>query len=124
MAKLFEWNSESIWMKDIQKYASDILTKTVVAELTKASPECWSDNFDWLPVSQGNQKFTDAFAGYYSHVLGFHGCRPSNFSNYFRDGAKGQAADEIEEKFFRLFDDVSPALLKQAASALAMRKES
>lgn len=123
-ADLFDWNARETWLAEVARYARTLLTSRVQAKIAKSRPECWSDNFNWLPVIDGENRFAAAFASYYRYVRAFHGCRPIDLQSYFVDGLRGQTAEAIEAQFLALFQDVPKSALLEVIARFQDRKES
>lgn len=121
-ADLFDWNARATWLAEVPDYARSILTDRVQAKIARSRPECWSDNFAWLPVIDGENKFSAAFTWYYQHIRAFHGCRPTNFQSYFLHGLQCQSAEFIENQFLKIFEDVSVAATSQVVTEFRDRK--
>lgn len=120
--QLFDWNARDTWLSEVQEYARNLLTDRVHLRIARSKPECWSDDFNWLPIVDGERKFAIAFANYYSHIRAFHGCRPTNLQSYFRHGLRGQSAEIIEDHFRTIFADVPAAAVAQAVTEFRDRK--
>lgn len=122
--QLFDWAASASWLADIPDYAASILTPRVEAKIARVNPECWCDDFSWLPVEEGELQFFHAFAGHYQHIRAFHGCRPTDLNSYFEYGLQGQSAETIEAQFLSIFGDVPESKLQHALAEFSDRKES
>ena len=123
-ADLFDWNDRSAWLAEIPKYAAGILTSRVTSTINRIRPECWSDNFAWLPIDDGEDQFVNAFASHYRYIRAFHGCRPIDLKSYYEFGLQGQAAEVIEAQFISIFQDVPKSKLREALEDFKDRKGS
>lgn len=121
-ANLFDWNARETWLAEVPEYAGAFLTKQVQAKIAKSRPKFWSDDFAWLPVADGEEKFAAAFAAYYRHIRAFHGCRPVSLQSYFAEGLRGQTTEAIEAQFLDLFSDVPQQALHTALADFQDRK--
>jgi hypothetical protein len=121
---LFDWCAKDAWLAQVNDYAGGFLTASVRSKLAKSRPECWSDNFAWLPIEDGEERFASAFASYYRHIRAFHGCRPMNLGSYFSAGLHGQSAEAIENQFLELFHDVPRAKLDEVLVEFEDRRQS
>lgn len=123
-AALFDWLDRVTWLAEVPRYASAILTRQVQAKISRSRPECWSDNFAWLPAENGEERFLTAFANHYGRIRAFHGCRPADLKSYFDYGLHGQTAEILETQFLSIFRDLPEQKLREALAELKDRKES
>jgi len=120
--RVLDWRNRRAWLRAIPRYASLILTPDVRKRLEHARPDCWSDVMDWLPNHEHLVPiFCEALWSYYTHVKGFHGCRPESLSSYFENGLKGQAVESIVKKFHRIYADVPSGLRQRAIEQMHQR---
>lgn len=118
-SKVLDWRKRRSWLASIPYYAGDLLSAEITQELVQERPECWSDNFSWLPYSEDIlPEFVQRLTTYYSHFKGFHGCRPSSVRSYYERGLLGQNSDFLCDNFRQIFSDVPKKHLEAAIGQL------
>lgn len=120
--KLFDWFDSKTWLSEVSYYAEDFLSRRVQNQIKKSKPACWSDDFGWLPVVDGAEKFAASFARYYQSIRCFHGCRPESLESYYNNGLLGQAADSLESHFLEIYKDVPKHKLIEVITEFQSRK--
>jgi hypothetical protein len=114
---VLDWRAKRDWLSAINDYAPDILGENLLQKIRSSNiTGCWSDNMSWLPDPGIVDLVESRFRSHYSHVKGFHGCRPSSVRNYYEKGLVGQNKLSIENQFNEVFKGVSSDLLEQAIS--------
>lgn len=104
--RILDWRARRGWLSSIKHYAGDLLPAELRAELQATRPECWSDNLTWLPDHDDIvPEFCERFIDYYTHIKGFHGCRPTSLISYYENGIFGQKKDHIHKIFREVFAD-------------------
>jgi len=109
-------------MADVPAYTGRLLTRGVRSRLRQEQPECWSDDFNWLPIANGAEEFGSRFAGFYTHVRAYHACRPRDVGTYLTDGIQAQSAELIEQEFLSLFADAPRSMLESTLTEFHDRK--
>lgn len=120
----FDWNDKKSWISDINIYANDILTSKVRKSISLSRPECWSDDFSWLPISNGEERFAEVFKGHYDSIRSFHGCRPENIGSYYSNGVQGQSSEVLHQRFLEIYSDVPGNFLESVISEFENRSKS
>ena len=120
--RVLDWRNRRSWLRAIQAYAGELLNPRIRGVIEKKRPKCWSDAMNWLPGDEDTvSEFTDRMSHYYSHVKGFHGCRPESLATYHEHGLRGQRPEEVIAKFRSIFSDVSESLLEEAIQKMQKR---
>lgn len=123
--KVLDWRKRRSWLASIRHYAGHLLTAELREHLEQERPECWSDNFSWLPDSEHIlPEFVGCLTSYYTHFKGFHGCRPLNLSSYYERGLIGQNSDLLCDMFREIFSDVPKEDVENAISQFTERGNS
>ncbi|RWU24965.1 hypothetical protein DM813_04275 [Pseudomonas alkylphenolica] len=121
--RVLDWRNRRAWLNALPRYASQVLTPPIRQHIETTRPECWSDDFRWLP----NQEevlpaFSEKLWSYYTHAKAFHGCRPESLATYFEEGLRGQEPDRILQTFRRLYADVPTSALNKAIRLMGERR--
>jgi len=120
---VFDWNNKKLWISDIDIYAKNLLTPKVKNLISRSRSECWSDDFSWLPILDGEEQFAEAFRGYYDSIRSFHGCRPVNVLTYFSQGVQGQISEALHQSFLEIYSDVPKSFLESVVFEFANRSK-
>lgn len=104
---VFDLSRRRSWLNSIRYYAADILSYELRMLLKHSRPDCWSDNFQWLPSYDIVESFEDSFRSYYSHIRAFHACRPAEMSSYIENGIAVQNQNQLQNKFREIFSEIS-----------------
>jgi hypothetical protein len=75
----------------------------------------------WLLHPSIVDDFRELFLGFYSHMKGFHGCRPISVRSYYERGMLGQDDSGVLEAFRRIFSDVDARYLDAAIAEMGAR---
>lgn len=98
------------------------MSSEIRGHIAQSRPDCWSDNFDWLPDSGW---LLSTFAGrmkeYYGAYKAFHGCRPIRVRSYYEKGFLGQDNSYILERFREIYADQEKEDIELAIAQLHER---
>lgn len=123
--KVFDWRQRRSWLASIRHYAGHILTTELRHHLAQRRPECWADDFSWLPDSEYVlPEFTLSLTNYYTHFKGFHGCRPLDLRSYYERGLVGQNSEFLCDVFRDIFSDVPNEEIENVIHQFADRSSS
>lgn len=120
---IFDWTEKDRWLKDVEHYASSLLSKKIKNRLKIDRPDCWSDDFNWLINPDISHDFTELFKDYYTHLRCYHGGRPVDVGSYLKKGILGQEANAIERYFLKIFSDAPKEALEETLKEFEARKE-
>lgn len=118
---LFDWNDKSKWLTAVDAYAASVLPHSVRSSIARDRPECWSDDFSWLPVEHGEELFLQAFAEHYQLIRAYHACRTADVSSYLTRGLLGQSPDVLTAQAQNIFGDVPEEVVFTALQHMADR---
>ena len=105
--KVFDWRKRRNWLASIHHYAGHVLNAELRQHLSHERPKCWSDDFSWLPDSgYVLPELVSCLTSYYTHLKGFHGCRPLRVNSYYENGLLGQNSVLLCNTFREIFSDV------------------
>lgn len=120
--RVWDWRKRRSWLASIRHYAGHLLTSELRQQLVLERPECWSDNFSWLPGSEYLlPEFADCLTNYYTHFKGFHGCRPQSLGSYYEKGLVGQNSELLNDRFREIFSDAPKVDVENAITEFTER---
>jgi len=84
----------------------------------KTWPHDWKTNEN-SPDDSEIDKFRRLFQSTYSHIVCYHGCRPTNITNYYSQGLTPSDTNKLKEIARNIFLDIDPPLMLKSELELA-----
>lgn len=122
---VLDWSDAYRLVDEARHYAGSVLDADLEQEVLERKPKaCYSDDLNtWLPDNSVLEYFAERLQRHYTHVKGFHGCRPLDVRTYYERGLLCQDFATIERIFRTVYSDVLDAHIGSALRSMNRRAE-